>query len=275
VVALAALFVRAERRAPEPFLPFTLFEDRVVAVGAAGGFLLGASMFSAAVYIPLFVQGVIGTSATTAGAVLMPFMLCWTGSSIAGGHVALRLGYRPVMTGGMGLLVAGFALLAALDARASTAAVIVPMVILGLGMGLVATMFMISMQNAVPATLRGLVTSLNVFSRNIGSAVGISLQGAVLVGVLTAGMRGLAQAGGGPLLRIADPQAAVDAGAQAQLGAAGHEAFRQLLARALHSTFVLGLILVVAALIVVLRYMPGGSVAELAPAKAAERAEAG
>ena len=266
--ALVALFIRVERLTPQPFLPFSLFADRVIAVGSAGGFLLGASMFSAVVYIPLFVQGVIGTSATTAGIVLMPFMLCWTFGSIAGGRLALRWGYRPVTIAGMVMLAAGFARLARLEPQALVQDVFASMAVLGVGMGLTATIFMISMQNAVPRPMRGIATSITLFSRNIGSAIGVSLQGAVLVGVLAGRMRTIA--GGVPgtgLPRITDPQMALDAAVQAHLTPAGHEAFRQALAQGLHATFVLGLGAVLLGLALVVLYMPGGSVLELAPAE--------
>ena len=265
--ALVVLFIRVERRTPQPFLPFSLFADRVIAVGSVGGFLLGASMFSAVVYIPLFVQGVIGTSATTAGIVLMPFMLCWTFGSIAGGRLALRWGYRPVTIAGMVMLAAGFARLARLEPQALVQDVFASMAVLGVGMGLTATIFMISMQNAVPRTMRGIATSINIFSRNIGSAIGVSLQGAVLIGVLAARMRTLGGVPGAGLPRITDPQMALDAAVQAHLTRAGHEAFRQALAQGLHATFVLGLGAVLLGLALVVLYMPGGSVLDLAPAE--------
>ncbi|HKV44011.1 MAG TPA: MDR family MFS transporter [bacterium] len=273
--ALALLFVRVERRARHPFLPLMLFDDRVVAVGSVGGFLLGASMFGAVVYIPLFVQGVIGTSATTAGAVLIPFMLSWTFASIAGGRVALRWGYRPVMMAGMVLMVTGFALLARLTAETSVQRVFVPMVVLGAGMGLTATMFMISMQNAVGRELRGIATSVSIFSRNIGSAIGVSVQGAVLVGVLTRRVQALADTAGSGIPRITDPQVALDASVQAHLPAGGHEAFRQALAQGIHGIFLLGLGLVAVGLLLVFVYMPAGSVLALSPAGAGGGGEAG
>jgi predicted MFS family arabinose efflux permease len=271
---LVFLFIRVELRTPQPFFPLSIFEDRVMMVGAVGGFLLGASMFSALVYIPLFVQGVIGTSATTAGLVLMPFMLSWTFASIPAGRLALRWGFRPVMTLGMILLVGGFALLAGLTAQASIGSVVVPMMVLGAGMGLTATMFMIAMQNSVARTLRGIATSLNIFSRNIGSAIGVSLQGAVLVGVLGARLQARVGGVGVGVTTITDPQAALDSSVQTHLTAAGHEVFRQALAGAIHSIFLLGLALATLGLLVVLLYMPAGSVAELTPMEAAGAAEA-
>jgi EmrB/QacA subfamily drug resistance transporter len=266
------LLVRVERHSDQPFLPFALFRDRVVTVSTIGGFLLGASMFGAVVYLPLFVQGVIGTSATTAGLALIPFTVCWTFGSIAGGRFALRWGFRPVIATGMALLVGGFILLSGLTAQSSVSGVLGPMAILGTAMGMTATMFMIAMQNAVGRTLRGVATSINIFSRNIGSAIGISLQGAVLVHVVTGRLRALAGGTALGIPQIANPQQLLDQSVQAQLTPAAHEAFRQVLAQALHSIFVLSLGLTALGLILVVVYMPGGSVAELSAADANDSA---
>ncbi len=269
--AMVWLLIRVERNGEQPFLPFSLFRDRVIAVGTLSGFLLGASMFSAIVYIPLFVQGVVGATATTAGLVLMPVSVCWTFASIAGGRIALRWGYRPVTAVGMALLVGGFTLLVGLTAQSSVYRVLAPMVMLGTAMGMTATMFMIAMQNAVARSLRGVATSINIFSRNIGSAIGISLQGAVLVYVLTGRLRALAGGAQLGIPRIADPHQLLDQSMQARLTAAGHEAFRLALAQSLHSIFVLSLALGALGLVLVLAYMPGGSVAELSITEATER----
>ena len=263
--ALLLLFVHVEVRTEEPFLPFSLFGNRIISVASVGGFLLGVSIFGTTAYVPLFVQGVIGKSATTAGEALMPYMVMWTVSSITGGRLALRWGYRPVTVAGMTLLAAGSLLLTLLDARSTAGVVFVDMVVLGSGMGLTATMFMIAMQNAVARPLRGIVTSINIFTRNLGSAIGVSAQGAVLVGILDARLEHLPARVRLGLPAIGDPQALLDAAAQARLGPAGHEALRQALAQGIHGAFVLGLGLVALGLAVVVLYMPAGSVTDHAP----------
>ncbi len=270
--ALAALcavlllwFVHVETHTEEPFLPFSLFGNRMISVACLGGFLIGVSIFGTTAYVPLFVQGVIGKSATTAGEALMPYMVVWTVSSIVGGRVALRWGYRPVTVAGMTLLSAGALLLTRLDAGASAAVVFIDMVVLGSGMGLTATMFIIAMQNAVARPLRGIVTSINIFTRNLGSAIGVSAQGAVLIGVLDARLAHLPPALRGHLHSVADPQAMLDSASQNGLSPAGHEALRQALAQGIHGAFVLGLGLVALGLAAVVLYMPGGSVAEHSP----------
>jgi EmrB/QacA subfamily drug resistance transporter len=267
--ALVLLFVRVEMRSESPFVPFKLFEDRIIAVASVGGFILGVSMFGAIAYIPLFVQGVIGTSATAAGAALTPFMVMWTVSSIIGGRLTLLWGYRPSTVIGMALLVAGFALLTYHTYHPGLREIFGDMVVLGSGMGLTATLFIIAMQNAVDRPLRGLVTSINIFTRNMGSAIGVSAQGAVLVGILDqrlAGLAGQAQLG---LSRIVDPQVVLDPRVESHLTPAGQEALRQALAEAVRGAFLLGLILVAIGLATVVLFMPAGRVTEHVAAAAA------
>ncbi|HEV2440058.1 MAG TPA: MDR family MFS transporter [bacterium] len=270
--ALLLWFLHVETHAEHPFLPFSLFSNRIISVASLGGFLLGVSIFGTTAYVPLFIQGVIGRSATTAGEALIPFMVMWTVSSIVGGRVALRWGYRPVTVGGMTLLAAGSFLLTRLDAHATPAVVFLDMLVLGSGMGLTASMFIIAMQNAVARPLRGIVTSINIFTRNLGSAIGVSAQGAVLVGILDARLAHLPAAVRMRLPSIGDPRAMLDAASQTRLSPEVHEAVRQALAQGIHGAFVLGLGFVALGLAVVVLYMPAGSVADHAPEMALARA---
>src|SRR5207244_2510433 len=72
---LLVLFGIVERRAPEPILPFDVLRNPIVAGSVACMALVGMAMFGTISYVPLFVQGVIGTSATSSGVVLTPMIL--------------------------------------------------------------------------------------------------------------------------------------------------------------------------------------------------------
>ena len=65
----------AELRTEEPLLPISLFRNRVFAVSALITLITGVAMMGSLFYIPLFVQGVIGRSATNSGLVTMPMMI--------------------------------------------------------------------------------------------------------------------------------------------------------------------------------------------------------
>src|SRR5205823_267928 len=75
LLASAVLFVWfsvVERRAREPILPFDLLRNRTVAASIVCVGLVGMAMLGTIAFVPLFVQGVIGTSATSSGVVLTP-----------------------------------------------------------------------------------------------------------------------------------------------------------------------------------------------------------
>ena len=103
-VLLLVLFLLQERRAAEPILPLTLFTNRIIAISSIGGVILGVIMFGVTSYVPLFVQGVKGGSATSAGVVLGPYLLAWPIASMLSGRLVICYGYR--LTAGMGALLA-------------------------------------------------------------------------------------------------------------------------------------------------------------------------
>ena len=107
-VVLLVVFGVVERRAPEPILPFDVLRNPIVAGSVACMALVGMAMFGTISYVPLFVQGVIGTSATSSGVVLTPMILGAVCTSILTGQLVSRTGrYRwnavlgpVVLTGG-------------------------------------------------------------------------------------------------------------------------------------------------------------------------------
>src|ERR671931_33177 len=110
-VALA-LFARLERRARETILPFDLLRNRTVWASIVCVALVGMAMFGTIAFVPLFVQGVIGTSATSSGVVLTPLMLGAVTTSILSGQWVSRTGrYRPNALLGPVILAAGMLLL--------------------------------------------------------------------------------------------------------------------------------------------------------------------
>jgi EmrB/QacA subfamily drug resistance transporter len=187
VLALA-LFVRVERTAREPIVPLRLFENRMVIAATITGFLAGMAMFGAISFVPLFLQGVVGTSATQAGFVLTPFVLGWVAMSVISARLVLRIGYRIVVMTGMAFLVAAFGLLARWDATLTSGVAMRSMLLGGLGMGMNMVPMLIAVQSAVPRSDLGIATSMTQFFRAVGGALGLSLMGAVMARRLAAGL---------------------------------------------------------------------------------------
>lgn len=261
---LLGLFLVLERRANEPIVPLSLFRHRIFSVSSANGFFVGMAMFGSLSFIPLFVQGVIGTTATEAGTTLTPFMLCWVGFSIIGSRMILKIGYRPTALLGVGLLVAGFLGMATLNAEASRLLVMGYLSLAGAGMGFSMVTLLIAVQTSVPRDQLGIATSGTVFFRSIGGAVGVAVMGAVLSAQMSAHANSDLSSSLSPE-KLADllrhPDALISPAARAQLPAPLLEALQQILATALHWVFIVGLIVAVLALIVTL-FLPRGTAQE-------------
>ncbi|MDQ4099266.1 MAG: MFS transporter [Chloroflexota bacterium] len=187
---LTALFLFAERRASDPIIPLMLFRSRTFAVSTVTMFLVSGGMFGAIIYIPLFVQAVIGTTATASGVVLTPMMLSLVIASIVSGQIISRSGrYRWAVLGGLSLMLAGMWLLSRMGTATSSGEAVRNMVILGTGIGLTMPTLTLAVQNAFPSGQLGVVTAGVQFFRSIGATIGVALMGTFLTRQLAAGLK--------------------------------------------------------------------------------------
>ena len=180
-VALLAAFVIVERRAQEPILPFELLRRPTVAAGIASISLSAMAMVGTIAFVPLFVQGVIGTSATSSGVVLTPFMLGAVIASALSGQWISRSGrYRPNALVGPVVLGVGLFLLSRMGTSTTNAEAAAYMVVAGVGLGLMMQVFVIAIQNEVPIRAMGSATALTQFARSIGATVGVTAMGVIV-----------------------------------------------------------------------------------------------
>jgi EmrB/QacA subfamily drug resistance transporter len=187
-VAVLGLLAWHERRAEHPIVPVSLFRLRTFSAAAAASFAVGMGMFGAIMFVPLFVQGVLGQSATSAGLVLTPLMLGLVSASVGSGQLIARTGrYRWAIVSGPLVMAGGFALLSGLDPGSSRGAATLAMVVLGLGLGLVMQNLLLVVQNTVPSRDLGVATSATQFFRTTGGTIGVSVMGALMAAGLPAG----------------------------------------------------------------------------------------
>jgi EmrB/QacA subfamily drug resistance transporter len=179
-VVFLALFIVQERRAPEPVLPLQLFTSRMIAVSSVGAVILGVVMFGITTYVPLFVQGVGGGTATSAGLTLGPLLLAWPIASTLSGKVIIKFGYRFTALVGALLMVIGTGMVTMYRVGTTLPFVIASMLVIGTGLGLLSMASLLAVQNAVPWKLRGVTTASNQFFRTIGGTVGVAVMGTIL-----------------------------------------------------------------------------------------------
>jgi EmrB/QacA subfamily drug resistance transporter len=186
-----AIFAVVERRVKEPILPFDLMRgSSTVTASVLCMGLVGMAMFGTITYVPLFVQGVIGTSATSSGVVLTPLMLGAVTTSFLAGQWVSRSGrYKPNALVGPPILALGLFLLWRMDVHTTNAEAARNMVVTGIGLGLMMQVFVLSVQNSVPSRHIGSATALIQFSRSIGATLGVTLMGVIVTQGLPSGVR--------------------------------------------------------------------------------------
>jgi EmrB/QacA subfamily drug resistance transporter len=177
---LFILLLWVERRAADPILPLSLFRDRLFATATAHGILTGWALFGSVSFIPLFVQAVLGTSATQAGITITPMLLGWVTASIIGTRLMLTIGYRKLGLIGTATFSVGAFLMSRAGMNTSQISLMLFVALMGIGMGLSIPSFLIAVQTSVERRQLGTATSTLQFSRSIGGTLGVSVMGAAL-----------------------------------------------------------------------------------------------
>jgi EmrB/QacA subfamily drug resistance transporter len=181
-VVMLLAFLYSESKAVEPLIPLTLFHDPVIRVSSICMFVLGMGMFGMIIYLPLFMQGVLGVSATQSGTLMTPMMLGSVTGSFLGGQMTYRLrSYKVPGVLGSVLVTSGMTIFAVMDASTLRTHVVFGMILTGLGMGLLQPVYTVAVQNVAPRTQMGAATASTIFFRAIGSTVGVALFGSVLL----------------------------------------------------------------------------------------------
>jgi EmrB/QacA subfamily drug resistance transporter len=243
----AAFFLWQEKRAAEPMLPLDLFRNRVIAVASAGSVVIGTILFCATAFVPMFTQGVLGGSPLDAGLTLAPMTIGWPVASAFSGWMLLRIGYRPLTVAGAAVALVGSSLLATVDAGTARWVVMGAMLVMGVGLGLLSTPYLVAVQNAVPWERRGVATSSTQFFRTIGGAVAVAAFGALLNARMAASLGG-----------DADPNVALDPSLAARMDPAALAQLREGLGHGLHAVY-FGMAVIAAAGLVVALAFPRGS----------------
>lgn len=170
-----------ELRAAEPVINPRLFQNAVFGVSALASMLQSAAMFGAIMFLPLFVQGVQGKSATNSGIILMPLMLGAMVTSIGAGQILAKTGrYKWLVVGGFGCVSFGSYLLSRMTIETSSTSLAVNMVVLGLGLGVAMSSFTVIVQNQYPGRRLGEVSGGLQFFRSIGGTLGMAIFGTML-----------------------------------------------------------------------------------------------
>lgn len=178
-IALLILFYYVEKRALEPIIPFEIFtrDNTVVNIISllTAGVLIGAE-----VYMPLYIQSVLGFGATISGLSMAPMSVAWLLSSVILSKAIPKYGERTVIGLSSLILLVSCLLLPTLGIKSSLGLVIIYVSIIGFGFGGSFTTLTIVVQDSVGYEKRGAATAINSLVRTLGQTIGVSIFGSIL-----------------------------------------------------------------------------------------------
>ncbi|WP_232676454.1 MDR family MFS transporter [Nocardioides sp. R-C-SC26] len=179
-------FVLIERRLGDAALiPPRLFRIRAAAVTIAASMAVGVAMFGGIMLLPLYLQIVHGASPTESGLLMLPMVVGMMLASITSGRMIARTGHvRMFPIVGSAMATVALLLLSLVSADTDLRVVMVPMFLLGLGLGQCMQPLLLTVQSAVPPSEIGMATSSATFFRQIGGTIGVAALLSVLFGTL-------------------------------------------------------------------------------------------
>ncbi|KGX90139.1 MFS transporter [Pontibacillus marinus BH030004 = DSM 16465] len=212
------IFIFAETRAENPIIPLHLFRNSIFTISNVGGLLMGMGMFGAIMYMPFFVQGVLGISATRTGFVMMSMMLSMVVTSTIGGQLITKTGrYKIFALMGLTIMGLGMFSMSRMSIDTTLFGVIRNLVMVGLGLGLTFPVLTLTVQNAVDHKYLGVATSASQFFRQAGGTIGVSIMGSIMNLIMADEMKEMmAKATGGAASKLQnmgalkDPQVLMD-----------------------------------------------------------------
>lgn len=176
---LFLLFLGVERKAEEPIISFKMFQNRLFAGSTIVAFFYGATFMAATVYIPIFVQGVYGGTATNSGLILLPMMLGSVVTAQLGGFLTSKMSYHNIMFLSGIIMIGGFALLSTITPDTSRLVLTLYMIVVGLGVGFSFSVLSMAAIHNFGMLQRGSATSTSNFIRSLGMTLGITIFGTI------------------------------------------------------------------------------------------------
>jgi MFS family permease len=169
------LFYRQERRAAKPIIDFTPFRQADFTVINVSNVLINLSAFSIMLLAPFYLSRIPGLSLPMAGLVLAASPAGIIVAAPVAGRLAGRHAPRLIALLGTALSSAGLFGISLSGATPLIPALMLSMVVQGLGIGLFQVAYLDIVTGAIPARNRGVAGALSMATRTIGTVTGATV----------------------------------------------------------------------------------------------------
>ncbi|WHX98197.1 MDR family MFS transporter [Neobacillus sp. DY30] len=174
------LFVFVERKEEYPFLPVTLLKNKGLQSTNLFMLIYCLSFYGTSNFIPLYLQEGSQMSIYKSGLILLSIALGWMFGSTPAGKWIIRFGYKVLfMIGSIVTTLSGLLLYLFIQ-DLSYLGLFIILTIQGFCFGLLFALGTISSQEFAESTIKGMSTSLQIFLRNIGTSIGVTIMGVII-----------------------------------------------------------------------------------------------
>lgn len=179
VVVLALMTYKTERKSQNAIMPAWLWRNRTFAFTNLAMAGMGIVMMGPETFLPTFAQASLGLGAITSGFILASMSIGWPTASALSARVYMKIGFRETsIIGTIILLVATVGFLF-IPHPQPIYLLVLNQILIGAGFGLLSTPALVGIQSLVGWQQRGVVTSSNIFARNLGQSLGAAIIGAI------------------------------------------------------------------------------------------------
>jgi EmrB/QacA subfamily drug resistance transporter len=183
-LVLLVAFVQLERKQRVPMLDLSLFKNGTFAGANLTMMLVALAMFGVFFFVSLYMQNILGYSATQAGATFLPMTILIILIAPPAGKLSDRVGSRWLMGGGMILVAGSLIVFSQLDQSSGFWNIFPGLILGGFGMALAMTPTTAAAMGAVPVDKAGVGSAVLNSMRQVGGSLGIAIMGAIVASSL-------------------------------------------------------------------------------------------
>lgn len=179
-ILFSVALIYVEATASDPMLPLSLFREPVFALSSLSLMVMVMGLLGVVAFLPLFLQAIIGMSATYSGELLVPFMLTSMAGAIVSGLMLKKTGYKVWILAGPLIAALGLYLLSTLHSESSAIEAVAYLMVSGLGLGFTMANYLVAGQNVVSREMMGVASSTLMLFRTLGGTIGVTVLGVVV-----------------------------------------------------------------------------------------------
>lgn len=243
-VVAAWLFVRCEQRAKDPLIPLKLFKNHLFLGQNLVAALISGVLIGFEVYIPMWMQGILGLPASMGGFAVTPSSVLWILGSFFAGKLILKRTAPQIIMGSLVIILIGISILGLLPIGTQFYVFLLVAALLGLGFGITITTTTVTVQNVVSDDEIGVATSLNTLSRTLGQTIMMSTFGVIQNALFAQGIKSDPHMKLSMLNQLINPETAK------QIPAELLPKLREVLLSAMHGVYWVGVLLTIIALLI-------------------------